>query len=52
MLLNYRYRIYPTRAQVSFLEGELREACSLYNAALGEKLSALVDGVFTTAISA
>lgn len=27
-----KYRLYPTKAQSRFLDGELREACSLYNA--------------------
>ena len=36
----FKYRIYPTKAQVAFLEGQLREACSLYNAALEERIGA------------
>jgi len=31
---------YPTQAQVEFLNGELREACSLYKAALQERIGA------------
>jgi putative transposase len=38
--LTYKYRIYPTKAQADFLAGELREACSLYNAALEERIGA------------
>ena len=33
----YKYRIYPTGPQAEFLSGELREACSLYNAAKQER---------------
>src|SRR5215471_13641969 len=36
----YKYRLYPTRAQVAFLEGQLCEACHLYNAALEERRGA------------
>jgi putative transposase len=35
--LAYKYRLYPTKAQTLFLDGELREACSLYNAAKQER---------------
>jgi putative transposase len=38
--LRFKYRIYPTRAQVVFLEGQLRDACDLYNAALQERRDA------------
>jgi putative transposase len=38
--LTYKYRLIPTKAQGGFLAGELREAASLYNAALGERVSA------------
>ena len=37
MRLAYKYRLYPTRAQAQFLQGQLREACSLYNAAKQER---------------
>jgi putative transposase len=40
MRLAYKYRIQPTRHQAEFLAGELREACSLYNAALQERTGA------------
>lgn len=40
MRLTYKYRLYPTKSQALFLEGELREACSLYNAALEERIGA------------
>jgi putative transposase len=40
LLVSYKYRLYPTNTQVRFLEGELREACSLYNAALEERIGA------------
>jgi putative transposase len=33
----FKYRLYPTQAQAQFLDGELREACSLYNAAKQER---------------
>ena len=38
--LTYEYRIYPTGPQTVFLNGELRDACSLYNAALEERIGA------------
>src|SRR5664279_2566609 len=38
--LTYKYRIYPTGPQTVFLNGELRDACSLYNAALEERIGA------------
>src|SRR6516165_5063534 len=37
MRFAYRYRLYPTRAQAQFLDRELKEACSLYNAANQER---------------
>jgi len=33
----FKYRIYPTKPQAEFLTAELREACSLYNAAKQER---------------
>lgn len=36
----YRYRLYPTRAQAELLNGQLAEACRLYNAALQERRDA------------
>jgi putative transposase len=40
MRFAYKYRLYPTRAQIAFLEAQLREACDLYNAALQERRDA------------
>ena len=37
MRLAYQSRLYPTQAQAQFLEGHLRKACSLYNAARQER---------------
>ena len=37
MRVAYKYRLYPTRSQAQFLGGQLREACSLYNAAKQER---------------
>ena len=37
MRFAYQYRLYPTKPQAEFLDGELREACSLYNAAKQER---------------
>lgn len=37
MRVAYKYRIYPTEPQQQFLIGELRDACSLYNAAKQER---------------
>ena len=38
MRFTFKYRVYPTRPQVEFLDGELRDAASLYNAALEERI--------------
>jgi putative transposase len=38
--LTFKYKILSTKAQSLFLEGQLREACSLYNAALEERIGA------------
>ena len=40
MRFAYKYRLYPTKAQAQFLDGQLREACDLYNAALQERRDA------------
>src|SRR3977135_3694629 len=40
MRKTYQYRLYPTAAQTEALEGQLSEACSLYNAALQERRDA------------
>lgn len=40
MYLTFKYRLYPTVKQAEFLTDELREACSLYNAALEERIGA------------
>jgi len=37
MRFAFKYRCYPTRPQAEFLTGELRDACSLYNAAKQER---------------
>lgn len=37
MRFAFKYRCYPTKAQAEFLAGELRDACSLYNAAKQER---------------
>lgn len=37
MRVTFKYRLMPTKAQDVFLEGELREAASLYNAAKQER---------------
>jgi putative transposase len=36
----FKYRMYPTKKQAVFLDGQLREAASLYNAALEERVGA------------
>jgi putative transposase len=36
----FKYRLYPTRAQVDLLNGQLAEACRLYNAGLQERRDA------------
>ncbi|HWQ34337.1 MAG TPA: transposase [Blastocatellia bacterium] len=36
----YRYRLYPTGKQAAFLDGQVAEACRLYNAALQERRDA------------
>jgi putative transposase len=40
MFLTFKYRIYPTKLQVEFLNGQLKEVASLYNAALEERIGA------------
>jgi putative transposase len=40
MQLSYKYRLYPTRAQVDVLGGILRDFCALYNAALQRRIEA------------
>jgi putative transposase len=40
MRKTYKYRLYPTAAQTEALEGQLNEACRLYNAALQERRDA------------
>jgi putative transposase len=40
MRFAFKYRIYPTRPQTEFLNCELRDAASLYNAALEERIGA------------
>jgi len=37
---NFKYRLYPTSAQIVALDGQLAEACRLYNAALQERRDA------------
>ena len=37
MRLACKYRLYPSTSQAEFLNGQLREACSLYNAAKQER---------------
>ena len=37
MRVTFKYRLIPTKTQAAFLSGELREACSLYNAAKQER---------------
>jgi putative transposase len=37
---SFKYRLYPTKAQAAFLDDQLREAASLYNAALEERIGA------------
>jgi putative transposase len=44
MRKTYKYRIYPTDAQTEALEGQLSEACRLYNAALQERRDAYQRG--------
>lgn len=40
MLLSYKYRLYPTRAQAAALDGMLGALCDLYNAALQQRIEA------------
>jgi putative transposase len=37
---NFKYRLYPTSAQTAALDGQLAEACRLYNAAVQERRDA------------
>lgn len=45
MLLSYKYRLYPTRAQAEALTGMLGAFCDLYNAALDQRIQAYRRGV-------
>ena len=40
MRRSFKYRLYPTARQAEFLDGQLAEACRLYNAALQERRDA------------
>ena len=40
MRKTFKYRLFPTRAQVDLLNGQLSEGCRLYNAALRERRDA------------
>ena len=40
MRKTFKYRLYPTKKQAEFLNGQLQEACRLYNAALQERRDA------------
>jgi putative transposase len=40
MRKTFKYRLYPNKAQTEALQGQLREACRLYNAALQERREA------------
>jgi putative transposase len=40
MNFTFKYRLYPSTAQTEFLDEQLREAASLYNAALEERIGA------------
>ena len=40
MRLTFKYRMYPTDGQANSLDGQLREACRLDNAALQERRDA------------
>ncbi|HEU0020414.1 MAG TPA: transposase [Dehalococcoidia bacterium] len=40
MCKTFKYRLYPTREQAEALDGQLAEACRLYNAALQERRDA------------
>ncbi|MCM8738637.1 helix-turn-helix domain-containing protein [Azospirillum sp. A1-3] len=39
-LLSYKYRLYPTQAQVAGMEAMLGAFCDLYNAALQQRIEA------------
>ena len=40
MILSYRYRLYPNKAQDAALGGMLGDFCELYNCALAHRISA------------
>jgi putative transposase len=40
MRKTFQYRLYPTKAQIAFLDQQLGEACDLYNCALQERRDA------------
>ena len=37
---NFKYRLYPNAAQIVVMDGQLAEACRLYNAAVQERRDA------------
>ena len=45
MILSYKHRLYPTRAQAEALTGMLGAFCDLYNAALDQRIQAHRRGV-------
>ena len=45
MIRSYEYRLYPSQQQSADLDDMLVRFCTLYNAALEERLSAYAKGV-------
>ena len=45
MILSYRYRLYPNKAQDAALGDMLGDFCELYNCALAHRISAYAKGV-------
>lgn len=45
MILSYKFRVYPNRAQAAALDEMLRDFCQLYNAALEHRIEAYRKGV-------
>lgn len=45
MILSYKYRVYPNKAQLVALNAMLADLCSLYNAALEHRILAYAKGV-------
>jgi putative transposase len=51
VILSYKYRIEPTKRQADLLSEMLRDFCSLYNAALQERIDAFKHAAAIPSVS-